>query len=52
MSFYDDDLKKEFDSLPDNIKKSVKSGGRKIKSVDELKELVRRIKDAESGKMN
>lgn len=52
MSFYDDNIEKEFNSLPDKIKKSVKSGGREIKSVDELKELVRRIKDAESGKMN
>ena len=52
MLFNNRKLKKEFDSLPDNIKKSIESDGKEIKSADELKELVRRIRDAETGKLN
>ena len=48
----DDNVEKELIRLPEDIRKSVKSGGKEIRSIDELRELVRRIRDAESGKLN
>lgn len=52
MFFHNDDIEEEFGNLPERIRKSVERSGKEIESVDELKELVRRIRNAESGKLN
>ena len=53
MPFYDnnDELKKQYYSLPREIKDHIDKGDGKIGSVAELNELIRRIEAAEHGKL-
>lgn len=53
MPFYDnnDELKKQYYSLPREIKDYIDKSDDKIASVSELNELIRRIEAAEYGKI-
>lgn len=53
MSFFDENtqLKNQIDSLPDDLRHRVLESGADVKSSDELTELVRRIRSAETGKI-
>lgn len=53
MPFYDnnDELKKQYYSLPRKIKDYIDKSDDKIASVSELNELIRRIEAAEYGKL-
>ena len=52
MFFLNNEIESEFNSLPENVRNSISSKSGEIKSSEELNELVRRIKDAETGKLN
>lgn len=51
MSFFDENIKNHFDSLPESIKSKIELNAENIKSAEELNELVRRIRSAETGRI-
>ena len=52
MFFLCKKIQEEFDALPDNIKRIIAREGGQINSAEELRELVRRIRNAQTGKLN
>lgn len=52
MLFYSKKLQEEFDALPASIKKIIADNCGRINSAEELRELVRRIRNAQTGKIN
>lgn len=53
MSFFDENsqLKNEIESLPENIRAELNRNSAEIKSSEELNELVRRIRSAQTGRI-
>ena len=53
MSFSDENtqLKNKIDSLPESLKAEINRNGAQVKSSEELEELVRRIRSAQTGRI-
>ncbi len=53
MSFFDDNsqLENKIDSLPESVKAEINRNGTQVKSAEELDELVRRIRSAQTGRI-
>lgn len=53
MSFFEENAQFNinYNSLPENVRNEIRKNSEKIKSADELNELVRRIQSAKSGRI-
>lgn len=53
MSFFDENsqLENKINSLPENVKNEISRNGTNVKSSEELDELVRRIRSAQTGRI-